>query len=210
MPFDPPMLPAASGRSVTGWGPARVAGCVLAGGRGSRLGRPKATLTLDGRTLVERAVAALVGRCSDVKVISRPDIALPELAVPVLLDRPGPAAPLTAIATALAATDADAMVVLACDLPFAGGLIDALIAAPAGRPAVARDPAGRLQPLCARYPRAEALAACEELLAAGRLAVHDLIARLGPPVEIAADAHHLHNVNTPEDLRAAESRIRSR
>lgn len=186
-----------------------VAGCVLAGGAGRRLGRPKATIPLAGRTLVGHAVAALRARCDEVIVVSRPEIALPDVGVPVHFDRPGPDAPLNAIATGLAALGADAVIVLACDLPFAGPLIDGLIVAPPGRVVVARDPGGRLQPLCARYPRLPALAACERLLANGNLAVHGLLAALDPALEIAGDAHQLHNVNTRDDLHAAERRSRS-
>ncbi|NDH85089.1 MAG: nucleotidyltransferase family protein, partial [Acidimicrobiia bacterium] len=36
-----------------------VAGAVLAGGASSRMGRPKAFIEIDGRTLIDRAVGAL-------------------------------------------------------------------------------------------------------------------------------------------------------
>jgi molybdenum cofactor guanylyltransferase len=181
----------------------RPDGCVLAGGAGRRLGRPKADVRIGGRTLVERAVAALAPRCGRVVVVSRAGVPLPPLPVPVLLDRPGPDCPLVAVWTGLAALEAPDVVVLGCDLPLAQGALDALLSAPAGI-AVAASHGGRLQPLCARYPRLEAIAACEALVGAGDLAARRLAGDLrARPVEVDADA--LLNVNTPGDLARAAS-----
>lgn len=183
-----------------------VDGAVLAGGPGRRLGRPKAGATLAGSTLVERAVEALRARCDEVIVVSRPEVALPALAARVVHDRPGPDAPLTAIATALAELRAPDVLVLACDLPLAGPALDALLSAPPGA-AVAAAQDGSLQPLCARYPRAAALAACERLLAADRLAARGLLDALGA-LGIEAPGDALLNVNAPADLARAEAILR--
>ena len=48
-----------------------VLGVVLAGGRSSRMGRDKARLRLDGRTLLRRALRLLATRCSEVMVSGR-------------------------------------------------------------------------------------------------------------------------------------------
>lgn len=187
---------------------ARPDGCVLAGGSGRRLGRPKAGVVLGGTTLVERAVATLSERCATVVVVARPGVPLPELPVPVVHDRPGPGAPLVAVATGLAALRGEDVVVLGCDLPFAGPLLDELLAAPPGV-AVAGTEGGRAQPLCARYPRRRALEACERLLSAGALPARALVDALGAlGVEARGDA--LLNVNTPEDLARAERVLRGR
>lgn len=177
-------------------------GCVLAGGPGRRFGRSKAGVVLAGRSLVERAVDLLAARCATVVVVSRPGVELPPLAVTAVHDRPGPDAPLVALATGLAALEGDEVVVLACDLPLAGPLLDELLAAPAGRAVVGTEQ-GRPQPFCARYPRERALAVCERLLASGALAARGLPEALGAlGVEARGDA--LLNVNTPEDLARAE------
>lgn len=168
-------------------------GLVLAGGAGRRFGRPKATVVLDGRTLVERAVEMLAARCGRVVVVGRSGVPLP---VTFVLDRPGPDCPLNALATGLAAVGADEVLVLACDLPAAGPVLDRLLAAPA----VAVDPAGRAQPLCARYDRRAALAAAETLLAGGTLRLLPLLDLLAP-VWVPATAAELHNITTPADLR---------
>jgi molybdopterin-guanine dinucleotide biosynthesis protein A len=194
------------GRSVDAAGTALADGCVLAGGAGRRFGRPKADVRLGERTLVERAVAALVARCGRVVVVSRPGVPLPPLPVPVVLDRPGPDCPLVGLATGLAALAADDVLVLGCDLPLAGPLLDALAAAPPGV-ALAAARRGRPQPLCARYPRMRALAACERLLAAGALPALGLLDALGAGT-VEDDGEALLNVNTPQDLARAMSILR--
>ena len=178
-----------------------VDGIVLAGGPGRRLGRSKAAVVLGDTTLVERAVHSLAERCRRVVVVSRPSVPLPPLDCPVVHDRPGPDAPLVAVATGLAAVDAGAALVLGCDLPFAGPVLDDLLAAPAGLAVVATD-GGRPQPLCARYPRTRALAACERLLAVDALPARGLLDAVGARGVEAAPPGLL-NVNTPKDLARA-------
>lgn len=165
---------------------------VLAGGAGTRFGRPKATVVLEGTTLVEHAVRALGPRCGRVVVVGRPEVPLP---VPSIDDRPGPDCPLNAVATGLAALDAAEVLVLACDLPAAAPVLDRLSVAPSA----AVDPDGRVQPLCARYPRTAALAAADALLAAGTLRMLALLDALGPTL-VPATAEELHNVTHPGDL----------
>lgn len=182
-----------------------LGGIVLAGGAGLRIGQPKAAMRVGGRTLVESAVARLRARCASVVVVSRPDIPLPVLDTPVVFDRPGPATPLVGIATGLGTLTTASCLVLACDLPLAGDILDRLVADPAGA-AVAADAEGRIQPLCARYPRRAALAACEALLADGWLAARALATHLAA-VTIRAAPGELLNVNTPEDLARAQAAL---
>jgi len=177
------------------------AGIVLAGGAGRRLGRPKASLPLGGSTLVERSIAALEARCDEVVVVTRPGVPLPPLGVRVLMDRPGPDAPLTGLATGLGATTADEVLVLACDLPMAAPALERLLAERSRTPLVAWAPGAGLQPLCARYPRARALAVADDLLTAGAVAMRDFVAAIGAERVLVPDPA-LANVNTPGDLAA--------
>jgi molybdopterin-guanine dinucleotide biosynthesis protein A len=177
-----------------------IGGIVLAGGAGRRFGQPKAGVVLGGRTLVERAIDALRPHCGAVLVVSRPEVALPPLDVPVRFDRPGPDAPLTGLATGLAAIDAADVLVLACDLPLAAPVVARLAALAPGTVAAgrARD-TGRWQPLCARYARLPALQACEGLLAGGEARLHRLVEGLRP-IAIECGPLELANVNAPGDL----------
>ena len=180
-----------------------LAGLVLAGGAGSRLGRPKATVVVRGRTLAERAVELLAARCEPVVVVSRPDVPLPSLGVTVVFDRKGVRGPMNALATGLAAVDTHDVLVLACDLPFTGPVLDRLAAAEPGSTVAARD--DRLQPLCARYPRLETLEACRRLANQGVRRMTSLLLALDA-TSIDVDADELFNVNTLADLEAARLR----
>jgi molybdopterin-guanine dinucleotide biosynthesis protein A len=157
-----------------------------------------------GKTLVERAVEALHPHCGRIAVVSRPAIDLPPLPAQTVLDGPGPQSALNALATGLAAVDAERVLVLACDLPLAAPLISRLAAVSLRDPVVAADPGGRVQPLCGRYARSDALAACTGLLAQGELRLLPLLDRLGPSV-LTASGDELTNVNGPPDLEAVEA-----
>jgi molybdopterin-guanine dinucleotide biosynthesis protein A len=183
-----------------------IGGVVLAGGGGRRFGGPKAGVMVGGSTLVARAVRMLTERCGEVVVVSREGVAFPPPGAPIVLDRPGPDAPLVAVATGLAALGSDVCVVLACDLPFAGPVVDRLLAAPPGA-VVAVDGTGRPQPLCARYPRAATLTVCDRLLADGRVAMGALLDALRPST-VATGGDELLNVNTPADATRADALAR--
>lgn len=94
-----------------------VAGAVLAGGASTRMGRPKAFIEVDGRTLLDRAVAALTDAAVDPIIVVGGDQGAIEAAghrfVPD--EYPGEG-PLGGIISALGAVDTDLVVVLACDL----------------------------------------------------------------------------------------------
>jgi molybdenum cofactor guanylyltransferase len=176
-------------------------GLVLAGGSGRRLGQPKAGVLLEGRTLMERAIAMLNARCARVVVVSRTGVPLPPLDQIVILDAPGPSGPMNALATGFGVLDAEDVVVLACDLPLAAPLLDRLIETPGHAAAVASD-GSRLQPLCARYPRAATLQATRTLMEGGVFRMTELVAALDA-VAVMATGPELLNVNRSEDLEQA-------
>ncbi len=181
-----------------------LSGIVLAGGAGRRMGRPKGPVVVGGVAMAQAAADLLRMHCDEVIVVGRRGIPLPPLDVPVYMDRPGPDAPLTGMATGLGATACDDVIVLACDLPFAAPVVATLAAMPVGTAAVACAH-GRPQPLCARYPRVPALAVADALLAAGRLPAMGLVRALAA-ARVTVPDDVLLNLNTQDDLRAARRR----
>lgn len=179
-----------------------VGGVVLAGGSGVRLGGvDKASLEVDGRTLLETVLAAL----ADV-----PEVVVVGAEVPT--SRPvtwrredppggGPAAGLLAGLGGFVRRP-DLVVVLAVDLPaVTTGTVARLLAAAEGDGAVLVD--GRRQHLCAAYRTGALLAAAPDDPTG--LSVHRLVAGLAL-VEVPAVAGEARDVDTWDDLRDARGR----
>jgi molybdopterin-guanine dinucleotide biosynthesis protein A len=132
--------------------------------------------------------------------------------VEVVAEPEQPTHPLAGIVAALSHAGAP-LVVLGCDFPFAPpALLRTLAEAP--EPLVVPAPGAEPQPLMARWspgllPALEDALAREEPL---RRTVASLSPRLLDDTELARfgdPARAFFNVNTPEDLRAAERAVRS-
>lgn len=178
-----------------------VGGLVLAGGSGRRFGRPKASVTVGGQSLLARAVALVAPYCVETAVATRTEIPIPAVPARLVYDRGEPSA-LRGLASGLAVLATDSVLVLACDLLVQPSLLDKLVETVlegGASSAVAADENGRIQPLCALYHRAPALTACEALIDAEDLRVRRLPELLEATV-VAAPKGTLVNVNTPEDL----------
>jgi len=178
-------------------------GVVLAGGAGRRLGGAKATAVLRGRPLIAWPLTALGAALNEVVVVAKADTALPsDLGVPVWIEPDAPRHPIAGLLHALAGARGRSVLVCAVDLPGVTAATVARLAGASGEgTALAVDPDGRVQPLLGRYPAA----AVEVLRAADPDArLTDAIVGLRPTL-IPVAAAELRNVNTPEDLAAAEA-----
>ncbi len=202
-----------------------AAGVVLAGGRSSRMGTPKAALEWHGSTLLRRTVGVLA-RAVDgpLLVVRAPGQPLPEIApqADVVEDPEEGLGPLQGIAAGLAALTGRAQIAFVCstDLPFLhpvfvrrvlGALID-------GTDVVLPVARGFPQPLAAAY-RVTLAPLVAELVAAGDLRPAFLFRRcatlrlddaalLADPALAAADPllDSMINVNSPDDYRTARCR----
>lgn len=196
---------------------------VLAGGRSSRMGRPKADLPWHGSTLLRRTVGVLQ-RSADapVVVVRAPGQALPELppGVTVVDDPVEGRGPLQGMAVGLSAAAADAAFVCSTDLPFLHPAwvrcVQSALAADVD--AVLPHARGFRQPLAAAYRTALA-ADCAELVAADQLKPAFLLQRcrtarlyeehLRADAGLAAhdpDLDSVAGVNDPDDYAAALAR----
>jgi molybdopterin-guanine dinucleotide biosynthesis protein A len=188
-------------------GSSQVMGAVLAGGQSRRFGSDKALALLDGRTLLDHAVAGLRAICAEVAVIGRGEVPAGTL---YGRDRPGPGlGPLGGIAGALhLARERGFAAVLT--VPVDAGPVDA---GPVDAGAFAADMLGLLtpapaccedQPVIGLWPVA-ALEAVDGILAGdGRHSVLALAEALG--ARMVRLLVPLANINTPADLAALERR----
>jgi molybdopterin-guanine dinucleotide biosynthesis protein A len=142
---------------------------VLAGGRGVRMGGPKATLEVAGERLVDRAVRTMAQVCERVIVVrgnpAHPPI--PGLAVPQVPDVWPDQGALGGLHAGLRASPGGALV-LACDMPLMeAGFLRALVTGAGEEDALVPRTRDGLQPLCALY-RPTCLPAIEGALRRGR------------------------------------------
>jgi molybdopterin-guanine dinucleotide biosynthesis protein A len=193
-------------------GAPEVTAFVLAGGKSTRMGKDKAFVEFEGRTLLARALelAALVA--SDVRIVGgRGKLAA---FAPVVEDVFRDRGPLGGIHAALRNSATDINLMLAVDMPFVSwALLRYLISqAEKSGEAAAVVPRGKegWQPLCAIYRRAFADAA-EEALRAGQNKIDRLFDKVRVR-EVGQDELDragfspamFRNLNTPEELEAEQ------
>jgi molybdopterin-guanine dinucleotide biosynthesis protein A len=179
---------------------------VLAGGRSSRMGRPKALSDLNGRPLIAHALAAVAEAGLEAAVVAKPDSELPALDARVIREPAEPLHPLLGVATAL--EEAGSVVSLPCDMPFVPGPMLAWLWRQPERLVVCEG-GGRLHPLLGRFAAelAPELRAAVEAGTSAQEAVRGLDARVASEAELSnfgPPRRVLFNVNDPEDLAEAE------
>lgn len=178
-----------------------VGGVVLAGGRSTRMGTPKALLDWDGRPLVEH-VADAVARAVNgpVVVVGAPGQELPPSLI-VVRDPVEGRGPLQGLAAGLAALDADAAFVCGTDQPDAWRAAAALLDAWRPDDDVLLLAPG--QPLGALYATRIA-AVARQRVEGDDQSLRGLLAAVTTRV-IGGDAAVLRSLDTPEAYREARS-----
>jgi molybdenum cofactor guanylyltransferase len=187
---------------------------ILAGGKGTRLGRDKAFEIIDDSLILQKVIRK-VSFAKDIILVTGSKLKY----FPGLVDSPQikmiPDAlpgkgPLGGIYSGLAVSDETYNLVVACDMPFLNGdLIDYMVSAISGYDAVIPRPKGMLEPLHAIYHR-RCMEPIRNKLMDGKLDIHKIFDRLNTRYieedEIGRfDPGHLSffNVNTEADLNAA-------
>lgn len=187
-------------------------GLILSGGRSRRMGADKAFVSLDGRPLLAHALAALAPQCARLALSANGDPAVyASFGAPVLPDgvanHAGPLAGVLAGLTFAAGRGCATMATASVDSPFLPADFVARLAAarPEGGIAVAAS-GGRthwtnaLWPVAGAEPVAAALAVA---LAQGRNRMEDFVQAF-PCAVVTWAGDPFFNVNTPDDLAAAE------
>ncbi len=181
-------------------------GVVLAGGKSSRMGRDKALIEIDGRTLLDRALDRLEPITDDLLVIGDP--AKYGHAGPfVIPDETPDLGPIGGLVTAMRFASNDKLLVLACDLPAITEALLITLKNAMGNFTDAVVPVhdGQLEPLCSAYHR-RCENALREAIARNELKVQNVLQSLRTDrIEIMPGKdkwpHDLfRNINRPHDL----------
>ena len=175
---------------------------VLAGGRSTRMGTDKARAKLDGRALALRVADEAAAVCGSVSLVGDP-LLYAQFGLPVIADRFPGLGPLSGMEAALAATNCEANLIVACDMPALRPRLLEDLFAPEADCVIPRHDDGRLEPLCAVYQR-RCHPVIQAALETGIRKVTDAL-RLFPQHSLAirflrvADPAAFANLNTPED-----------
>jgi molybdenum cofactor guanylyltransferase len=186
---------------------------VLAGGKSSRMGRPKALLEFDGQPLISRLVTTLAPLFADVVVVAAPGQEFPEMPITLVRDEISYQGPVGGLCYGLRAARGEICFVTSCDAVFLKtSLIERLVSRIVEHDVVVPCWHGRLQPLHAVYRRS-VLPLLEGQLARGELRPvylfekvrtlqidEEEIRRFDP------DGDSFFNMNTPEDYADALKR----
>lgn len=195
---------------------------ILAGGQATRFGgRDKSALLVEGRTILDRQVAALAPLTDDLLIVGGPDAAQPLQSRARGAESPAPyriadivpgCGPMGGLHAALTSARGDALLLIACDMPYVStAFLSHLLSLAIGVDAVVPQSERGYHPLCAVYTRA-----CLEPVAARladrrlkmlelvgsmrtRIVPVDEIRRFGDPDRLLA------NVNTPADYAGLEA-----
>jgi|SRR4051794_5349497 molybdopterin-guanine dinucleotide biosynthesis protein A len=189
---------------------------ILAGGQATRFGgRDKSALVVGGATILERQLAELGPLTDDVMIVARPDVrvtASRNARIREINDIVPGSGPLGGIHAALTEARSDAVLVIACDMPYVtAAFADYLLSVAGTASIVVPRSEGRDHPLCAVYSRA-CVDAAARLLAERRLALRELLAAVPTRVvtteaiaRFGAPSRLLANVNTPAEYAGLEA-----
>ena len=186
---------------------------VLAGGKSSRMGTPKALLHFDGEPLIVHVVGALKQIFDDIVVVAAPGQQLPSLPVTLVHDDVADQGPVGGICYGLRAARGEIAFVSACDSAFLNlRLIEHLLDHMASYDVVVPYWEDRLQPLHAVYRRS-VLPLLEDQLARGELRpvfLFDKVRTCKVGEEeirpLDPDGASFFNMNTPADYQEAVRR----
>lgn len=178
---------------------------ILAGGQSRRMGRDKLRLTLEGETLLARAVRRYSEAFPRVLVSVAGPEKFPELGDRRVFDRYPGAGPLAGLHAGLLEAG-EAVFLTGADMPFSSPEKALALAALCGEEdaCVLTDTDGRWEPLFGYY-RPSVLPKAEELLSSGRRSMGALLASVGlrevslPELGEGPDSPLLRNLNVPED-----------
>jgi molybdopterin-guanine dinucleotide biosynthesis protein A len=191
---------------------ADVAAAILAGGTARRFGgRDKSRLIVRGRPIIVRQVEVLQRVAAQIFIVSNDASRFADLGLDVHPDLVPGAGAMGGVYTALEASRADRVVVVACDMPFLdSAVLNRLVDLAAGADAAWVRSASGPEPLLACYRRG-ARVAVRRAIDGGRLTLADLATELDVR-ELAADdltafgrvEELLANLNSPADHRKVE------
>lgn len=197
-----------------------IAGIILAGGLGTRMGHTKkAFMQIGGQAILDRLLAVYRSQFKEIIISAREPQDFAEYDLPVAVDRFEARSSLTGIHAGLDAMTASHGFFAACDAPFLqDGLVTRLLAQvePEDDVVIPLKEDGYREPLCAVYskrclPHIQAQLEREDFKII-KFFAHVRVKEVPVSMLREGDPDFLSffNVNRPDDLEAAEALVRER
>jgi molybdopterin-guanine dinucleotide biosynthesis protein A len=178
---------------------------ILAGGKSRRFGENKALFVIEGKSIIERVIAAVPPQHS-VFVVANSPTQYAHLALPILPDHFSNCGPLAAIHAGLRHSPDEWNFVLACDFPnLQASIIEEVLATPREAQVILPKTSEGLQPLCALWSKST-LPIIEEALRTDERSVRAVLAKLSLHIIESKHPEALFNLNTREDLAQLRDR----
>lgn len=180
---------------------------ILAGGQSSRMGRDKAFLEIEGKSLLQRQIETVrLAGAAELLISGRAGVDYSACGLPVVFDQFPEAGPLSGIHAAWSLAQNQQLLVLAVDLPLMSSafLRNLAVASVGGRGVIPRL-AGQIEPLVAIYSSA-AREIAGGMLRRGEFAVrrfaHTCVSSgFAAYMDLPADNEPLFkNLNSPDDF----------
>lgn len=183
----------------------KIDGVILAGGASARMGRHKPFMPFRGTTLIQAVIARAKSQVNSLAIDVAPSMAeiyrarLDQTILPDAFDET--LGPLCGIVTGLMWSDSNWLATFPCDTPFLPRDLIAQLARHADRSPVA----ARGAQVCGLWPKS-CLAQLRQGVEDGTLrsVIGAVEALGGKTVDVTADEHAFFNVNSRDDLKAAE------
>lgn len=173
---------------------------LLAGGQSRRFGENKALFMMDGKTLIERVIAA-IPPAHEIFLVTNSPAAYAHLQLPSLPDHYPGCGPLAGIHAGLVHSPHEWNFFLACDFPhLQTSVIEEILAAPRGAQVILPQTSEGLQPLCALWSK-KTTPLIESALRTNERRVHALLSKLSVHLISPRAPEALFNLNTKDDLQ---------
>lgn len=182
---------------------------ILAGGRGVRIGGNKGLQLMHGKPLLSWVLERVQAQSAHILINANDENAgYAQFGYPVIADAlPDWQGPLAGLHAALQHATTELVMTVPCDTPFLPeDLLARCHARIAGHDAVVAVADGERQPTIALY-RKTVLPKLEQFLNGGKRKVNDWLQTLVTMEEVFQDDWRFNNINTLQELQAAEDRI---
>ncbi|GLB59130.1 putative molybdenum cofactor guanylyltransferase [Cytobacillus sp. NCCP-133] len=176
------------------------------------MGRNKALLKIDGKTVIERIADSLASYTAQVIVVANKQEEYRFLGLPVVSDQWKEKGPLAGIQSGLSASSTKKNLIVACDMPFISvELGEILLEALNSHQAAVPEMQGRLHPLFAAY-RKDAKGAAEHALRNNQLRIREFLNKIDTAIlrdeelkkrGFIADDAYFFNMNYPDEYQQA-------